>query len=140
MNGKNWIAVGAASALGLGVMAGGAASVANAMPLIENATGLSVPGIGTVNDDVERIELDFRVDSDSISSPASTSSPATPSPASPVSADSPVTPQTPASPLSPASVDTPPTPASPASVDTPDDNSGDDNSGDDNSGDDNVNG
>ena len=47
MESKNWIAIGAASALSLGVVAGGAASVANAMPLIENATGLSVPGIGT---------------------------------------------------------------------------------------------
>ena len=50
MDSKNWIAIGAASVLGLGVAAGGAASIANAIPLIENATGLSVPGIGTVTD------------------------------------------------------------------------------------------
>lgn len=136
MDSKNWIAIGAASVLGLGVAAGGAASIANAIPLIENATGLSVPGIGTVTDGDDRIELDFRVDSDSISSPTSTSSPATPSPASPVSADSPVTPQTPASPLSPASVDTP---ASPASVDDLDDDNSDDDINDDNS-DDTTNG
>ena len=70
MDSKNWIAVGAASALSLGVIAGGAASVANAMPLIENATGLSVPGIAAVTDDGTGADLDFRVSSDSIVSPA----------------------------------------------------------------------
>lgn len=123
MDSKNWIAVGAASALSLGVMAGGAVSVANAMPLIENATGLSVPGVGAVTDDgAEVTELDFSVSSDSIVSPASSSSPATPSPVStdtapsPVSVDSGASPVSPASPLSPVSVDTPPTPPTPASI------------------------
>lgn len=135
MDTKNWIAVGAAGALSLGVAAGGAATVANAMPLIENVSGLSVPGLTTVtDDDGSSADLDFTVESDSIVSPTSSSSPATPSPtstpsaqtpASPVSAQSPASPLSPASPispaspLSPASVDTPPTPASPATIPSP---------------------
>jgi hypothetical protein len=133
MDSKNWIAVGATSALSLGVVAGGAVSVANAMPLIENATGLAVPGVGTVTDDVDRIDLDFRVQSDSITSPASTNSPAsltsanTPasidSPASPASVDSPASPASIDSAASPVSVDSPASPASiasPASADSVD--------------------
>lgn len=131
MDTKNWIAVGAASALSLGVIAGGAASVANAMPLIENATGLSVPGIGAVTDGGSGADLDFRVSSDSIVSPASTASPVTPSPASaetaasPVSVASvasPISPVSPLSPVSPISVASPISPVSsisPASVDSP---------------------
>lgn len=132
MDTKNWIAVGAAGALSLGVAAGGAASIANAMPLIENVSGLSVPGLTTVtDDDGGSADLDFTVESDSIVSPTSSPSPATPSPvsaqtpASPVSAQSPASPLSPASPispaspLSPASVDTPPTPATPASIPSP---------------------
>jgi len=138
MDTKNWIAVGAAGALSLGVAAGGAASIANAMPLIENVSGLSVPGLTAVtDDDGGAADLDFTVESDSIVSPTSSPSPATPSPAStvsavsaqspasPASAQSPASPLTPASPISPASpqspasVDTPPTPASPASIPSP---------------------
>lgn len=137
MDTKNWIAVGAAGALSLGVAAGGAASVANAMPLIETVSGLTVPGLTVVTDDDGTPELDFTVESDSIVSPASTPSPATPSPAStpsaqspvspvsaqspasPVSVQSPASPMSPASPVSPVSVDSPPSPASPASVPSP---------------------
>jgi hypothetical protein len=126
MDTKNWIAVGAAGALSLGVAAGGAASIANAMPLIENVSGLSVPGLTTVTDDNGgSADLDFTVESDSIVSPTSSPSPATPSPvsaqtpASPLSPASPISPASPASPLSPASVDTPPTPATPASIPSP---------------------
>lgn len=126
MDTKNWIAVGAAGALSLGVAAGGAATAANAMPLIENVSGLSVPGLTTVtDDDGSSADLDFTVESDSIVSPTSSSSPATPSPTSTPSAvsaqtpASPVSAQSPASPLSPASPISPASPLSPASVDTP---------------------
>ncbi|MBX9718663.1 MAG: hypothetical protein K2X36_07450 [Microbacteriaceae bacterium] len=78
---KNWIAVGAASALSLGVIAGDAASVANAIPLIENAPGMAVPGFGAVTDGGTGGDLDFRISSDSVISSAATASPVTPSPA-----------------------------------------------------------
>ena len=125
MEAKNWIAIGAASALGLGVMAAGAVTTANALPLVAGATNLSVPGItvGDSNDDTKGNSLLFSVSSDSIVSPDPTSSPSpsptssaldsSPSPVSPVSVASPLTPP---SPLSPASLASP---ASPASIDSP---------------------
>ncbi len=123
MDAKNWIAIGAASALGLGVMAAGAVSTASALPLIAGTTNLQVPGI-TVTDDVKGsgANLDFSVSSDSIVSPDPTSSPspeptASDSPVSPVSAASPITPPSPVSPASPASVDSPASPASVGSSD-----------------------
>lgn len=112
MDAKNWIAIGAASALGLGVMAAGAVSTASALPLIAGATNLEVPGI-TVPADVKgsASTLDFSVTSDSIVTPDPSSSPSpspepTPSdsPVSPVSVVSPVTPPSPVSPASVASV------------------------------------
>lgn len=135
MDTKNWIAVGAAGALSLGVAAGGAASVANAMPLIETVSGLTVPGLTVVTDDDGTADLDFVVESDSIVSPTSSPSPVSPvsaqSPISPVSAQSPASPvsvqtppspvsiPSPASPASPVSAQTPPSPASPASIPSP---------------------
>lgn len=106
MDAKNWVAIGAASALGLGVMAAGAVSTASALPLIAGATNLEVPGI-TVPTDVKGTAntLDFSVTSDSIVTPEPSSSPSpepTPSdsPVSVVSVASPVTPDSPASPVS----------------------------------------
>ena len=117
MDNKNWIAIGAASALSIGVLASGAATVANAMPLIENATGLSVPGIDSLQPGDGSADVDFSVTSDSIVSPASSDSPASLTSANtPVSADSPVSPMSVDSPVSPASVDSP---ASPVSIDSP---------------------
>lgn len=134
MQKKTWIAVGAASALGLGVIAGGAVASANEMGLTSDDT--RVPGLSNVDDrSGERGSADvtFGVTSDSIVTP----SPATSaSPITPVSPVSPVTPVTPASPVSvpsavappapapapaapapaPAPVDSAPSPASPASV------------------------
>jgi hypothetical protein len=118
MDAKNWIAIGAASALGLGVMAAGAVTTANALPLVANATNANVPGItvGESADDTKGNALVFSVSSDSILSPDPTSSPSpsptssidsSPSPVSPVSAASPITPPSPASVASPASVDSP---------------------------------
>ena len=110
MDAKNWIAIGAASALGLGVMAAGAVSTASALPLIAGATNLEVHGI-SVTDDVKGSgeNIDFSVSSDSIVSPDPSSSPspeptASDSPVSPASAVSPVTPPSPVSPVSPGSV------------------------------------
>lgn len=118
MDAKNWIAIGAASALGLGVMAAGAVTTANALPLVATATNANVPGItvGESTDDIKGNALVFSVSSDSIVTPDPSSSPSpsptssidsTPSPVSPVSAASPLTPPSPASPVSPASVDSP---------------------------------
>lgn len=129
MDSKNWIAVGTASVLSIGVLASGAASVANAMPLIENVTGLSVPGVDSTQSGGESADVDFTVTSDSIVSPVSSDSPVTPLSAvsaasvSPVSVDSPASPASVDSPASPASVDSPASPASivsPASVDSVD--------------------
>ena len=126
MEAKNWIAIGAASALGLGVMAAGAVTTANALPLVAGATNLSVPGItvGESDDDIKGNALLFSVSSDSIVSPEPTSSPtpspavdSSPSPVSPASAASPVTPPSPPSPASPASVASVASPASVGSSD-----------------------
>lgn len=140
LNPKNWIAIGAASALSLGVLAGGAATAANAIPLFtstgDRADTADVKGVGTGGADVT-----FGVTSDSIvtpspatptspltPSPVSAQSPVTPSPVSPVSVQTPASPvsvQSPASPVSvqtppsPASVQSPASPASPASVQSP---------------------
>lgn len=137
LNPKNWVAIGAASALSLGVLAGGAATAANAIPLFtstgDRADTADVKGNGTGSADVT-----FGVSSDSIvtpspattmtPSPVSTQSPVTPSPVSPVSVQTPASPvsvQSPASPVSvqtppsPASVQSPVSPASPASVQSP---------------------
>lgn len=120
MEAKNWIAIGAASALGLGVMAAGAVSTANALPLVAGATNLSVPGItvGETGDDSKGNALLFSVSSDSIMSPSPTSTPSVASSDSPVSPLSAVSVSAP-SPFSPPSPPSPASPASPASVDSP---------------------
>lgn len=124
MQKKTWIAVSAASALGIGVIAGGAVATANAMELTSDDT--RVPGLTNVDDvrgDDSRGSADvtFDVTSDSIVTPdpATSASPVTPAtPVSPaeVSVVTPPTPPTPASPVSPV---TPPSPVSPASPVTP---------------------
>ncbi len=43
-----WIAISAASALGLGIVAAGAVGVANALPLVDSTTQAQVPPISTV--------------------------------------------------------------------------------------------
>ena len=121
MEAKNWIAIGAASALGLGVMAAGAVTTANALPLVAGATSLNVPGItvSETGDDITGKALVFAVTSDSILTPDPSSSPS-PSPTSGVdSSPSPVSPASAASPLTPPSLPSPASPASPASVDSP---------------------
>lgn len=125
MQKKTWIAVSAASALGIGVIAGGAVATANAMELTSDDT--RVPGLTNVDDvrgDDSRGSADvtFDVTSDSIVTPdpATSASPVTPAtPATPVTPASVVTPPTPATPASPVSPVTPPSPVSPASPVTP---------------------
>ena len=116
MHAKNWIAIGAASALGLGVMAAGAVSTASALPLIAGATNLEVPGI-TVSDNAKgtSADLDFSVSSDSIVSP----DPVSPASAVSAASDSPVSPASAMSAMSPASVVSPASVISPASVMSP---------------------
>lgn len=118
MEAKNWIAIGAASALSLGVMAAGAVSTANALPLVAGATSLPVPGISLgENADMKGNALSFAVSSDSIVTPSPSTSPS-PSPSSTISPASASAPS-PASPPSPPSPPSPASPASPASVDSP---------------------
>ncbi len=114
MDAKNWIAVGAAGALSLGVVAAGAVSTANAIPLIAGSTNIGVPAIAVPGDDLKgTVPLDFSVSSDSIVSPEPSSTPSPTTTVSPASAASPVTPPSAPSPV------TPPSPASPASIPSP---------------------
>ncbi|RZS59312.1 hypothetical protein EV141_0532 [Microcella putealis] len=53
MKTTGWIAAGAASALGLGVLASAALTAANAMPLVDNATATDVPPISTAVGDAK---------------------------------------------------------------------------------------
>lgn len=48
-----WIAITAASALGLGALASGAVGVANALPLVDSMTTAEVPPISTVPGEVK---------------------------------------------------------------------------------------
>lgn len=125
MNTKHkWMVYGATGLVGLGVFAGGAAAVANAMEL--RTTEGTVISEGAITDEVpvaaDRAEQEQVVDpkltvvsAPSAASPASAVSAhstqsaespvSTPSPASPASVDSPNSPNSPASPASAASAD-----------------------------------
>ena len=116
---KTWIAVGAASALGLGVIAGGAVASANEMALTSDDT--TVPGLTSTDSSTSgSADVTFDISSDSVVSPAVASvvSPVSVVTPAEVSAASPVSPAeiSAASPASPVSVVSPATPASPASV------------------------
>lgn len=124
---RRWIALSAASVLGIGVLATGAVGVANAMPLVDTTTSAGVEPISTVaapgkasgmsSEGALREPL-----------PTSTAQPVTPAtPTTPASAStggSPAPVQNPApQTVSPPSPVTPPSPASvasPASVDSGD--------------------
>jgi hypothetical protein len=110
-----WIAVSAASALGLGIIATGAVGVANAIPLVDSTTAASVPPISTVpvelQGDVKSWsgtgDVTFSVPSstpDVSSTVAPTAEPTTPVQQAPAPAPRPVAPDS-VSPASPASVD-----------------------------------
>lgn len=130
MDTKSWIAVGATSALGLGVLASGAISVANAMPLYDMSQATDVPPISTVTVEPKAFtgtgDVRFWVVQSTASATidsAATPSPVTPtptavSPASPVPA--PTVQQAPApqpQPVAPAPVGSVDSPDSPDSVD-----------------------
>mgnify|MGYP001200981835 CR=1 FL=1 len=53
MEQNGWIALGAASALALGVLAGGAVSAATAMPLADSSARVGVAPISDLRDDVK---------------------------------------------------------------------------------------
>lgn len=121
MQKKTWIAVGAASALGLGVIAGGATATANQMSLTSDDT--RVPGLSST-DDVSTpgsADVTFDVTSDSIVTPdpATSASPITPATAVSAAEASVVTPPTPATPASPVSVPSPVSPVTPATPASP---------------------
>ena len=137
MNTKSWIAVGATSALGLGVLASGAISVANAMPLYDMSQATEVPPISTVTVDgnaftgtgdvrfwVVQSTASATLDSAATATPVSpTASPAAPTPVSPASpVPAPTVQQAPAAPPqlatpAPSSGDSADSPDSPDSVD-----------------------
>jgi hypothetical protein len=144
MNTKKWVAVGAASALGLGITGFGTVAAANAFGIVEQPAA-GTPGIAVDRDDrigsaatATRVDLGATPGSTATPAPASTAAPGSAvapqapapapqavsaqTPASPVSVQSPaspvsvVSPATPPSPVSPA---TPPSPVSPATPQTP---------------------
>lgn len=118
METKNWIAIGAVSALSVGVMAAGAVTTANAMPLMAEA-GIA-PGLAVAEDTKgNSADLEFSVTSDSIVSPELVA-PASPLTPEPTSSESPVSPASVAPPASVASPASPVSVASPASVDSAD--------------------
>lgn len=120
MDAKNWIAISAASALGLGLVAAGAVSTAHALPLVAGTTNLPVSGITVTDDGLQGTgaNIDFSVSSDSIMSPEPNSIVTPASPISPISPVSVVTPS-PVTPPSPVTAPSPATPASPASIASP---------------------
>lgn len=54
MEQNGWIALGAASALGLGLLAGGAVTAATAMPLVDTSTSLDIAGISDLRTDAKQ--------------------------------------------------------------------------------------
>ncbi len=119
MDVKTWVAVGATSLLGLGVVSGGAVAAAEAL----NLTDISGSIAGTTGISTRDTTLDPLPSSTlSASSNDDSSGSQTPSPTStvsPVSPASPVSAQTPASPDSPVSAKSPASPQSPVSAQSP---------------------
>ncbi|MER3388903.1 MAG: hypothetical protein RJQ01_02610 [Microcella sp.] len=112
-----WLSVGAASALGLGLVAASAASLAGAMPLVDSTTEAAVPPISSVS--LEEVKGVGSAGA-SVPAPAAATAPDAPTPSprsAPAVAPAPAPqPVAPAPPASPASVDTPPSVESPASA------------------------
>ncbi|GAA1768487.1 hypothetical protein [Agromyces humatus] len=123
MHAKKWIIIGAAGTLGLGILAGGAAAVADTLdlrdvqggissvqPVVSN-NGTSTDGTSTDGTQDAVAPTSSPVSTQSPASPMSTPSPvspvSTPSPVSAVSAQSPVSAQSAASTASVASADSP---------------------------------
>lgn len=101
-----WIAITAASALGIGALASGAVGIANALPLVDSMTTAEVPPISTVPGELKGSGRYVALDGESSVEPASAPA-VVPAPAPPAQ---PVAPQ-------PASSVSPPSPASVDSAD-----------------------
>ena len=112
---RKWAAVGAASVLGFGLMAGGAVAAANASE-IKDAPGASV-GEQISVEQPQASETNLVTTGQSVPSPQSAQSPL--SPQSVQSADSVESTPSPVSPASPLSVDSPDSINSPASLPSP---------------------
>jgi hypothetical protein len=120
---RGWIAVGTASALGFGLVAASAASLAGAMPLVDSTTESSVPPISSITRE-EAKGVGGAVATVGAAVGATPADGPTPSPTSapeveqaPAPAPQPVAP---ASAASPASIESPATVESPASVESVD--------------------
>lgn len=118
MEQNGWIALGAASALGLGLLAGGAVTAATAMPLVDTSTSVDIAGISDVRADAKyfagadegRVTLPGSSPAPSGSPSASpTASPAEPTPA-PTATQAAVPQPAPAAPIP---VTSPPSPVTP---------------------------
>lgn len=123
MEQNGWIALGAASALGLGLLAGGAVTAATAMPLADTTTSVDIAGISDVRADAKyfagadegRVTVPGSSSAPSSSPSASptasapTASPAEPEPA-PIVTQAPVPQPAPAAPIP---VTSPPSPVTP---------------------------
>lgn len=136
MNTKGWIAAGAASALGLGVIASGALTVANAMPLYDTSMATNVPPISTAVAESKAFagngDVRFTVVPSTVMptpTAATVLTPTTPTPTvasapavAPAPAPAPTVQQAPApapQPVAPAPADSPASIASPASEQSP---------------------
>lgn len=110
---RGWLAMGAASVLGFGLVAASAASIAGAMPLVDSTTESSVPPISTVS--FEEIKGVGVAGSGGIATVATSPAPSPSTAPEVVQAPAPAPqPVAPAPAASPASVD------SPASADSAD--------------------
>ena len=108
---KKWVAVGAASVLGLGLLAGGAVAQASEMSISDRSGDQVGTGITRIDDRVN--ESPVLVPSNSVSATSTTSPVSAQSAVSPISAPSAVSPVSAPSPASPVSAVSP---ASPVSV------------------------
>jgi hypothetical protein len=114
---KKWIAVGAASVLGLGLLAGGAAASANNMSVNDRSGERVGDGITSIDDRIN--ESPVLVPSNSVSATSAVSAPSIASTTSPVSAQSAVSPVSAPSAVSPVSAQSVASPVSAASVASP---------------------
>ena len=114
---KKWVAVGAASVLGLGLLAGGAVAQASEMSISDRSGDQVGTGITRIDDRVN--ESPVLVPSNSVSATSTTAPVSAQSAVSPVSAPSPVSPVSAPSPASPVSAVSPASPVSVQSAASP---------------------
>ncbi|UYN84588.1 MAG: hypothetical protein KIT89_05275 [Microcella sp.] len=107
-----WIAITAASALGIGALASGAVGIANAVPLVDSMTTAEVPPISTVPGELKGSGRYVTLDGESSVEPGQPTEPAS----APTVVPAPAPPAQPVAPQPASSV----SPPSPASVDSAD--------------------